>query len=83
GEADGLMVYGIRPNSIFRKIGLRNGDIIKDINGTPIISKEDVSLLFNDIELEDNLKLSLFRRGEIKELSYTPFMDEDDKGEKE
>ncbi len=83
GQADGLMAYGIRPNSVFRKIGLRNGDIIKEINGTPIISKDDVSQLFADIELEDNLKLTLFRRGKIKELSYTPFMDEDDKGEKE
>ncbi len=83
GQADGLMVYGIRPNSVFRKIGLKNGDIIKDINGTPIISKDDISHLFTDIELEDDLKLTLFRRGKIKELSYTSFMDEDDKGEKE
>ncbi len=83
GQTDGLMVYGIRPNSIFRKIGLSNGDIIKNINGTPIVSMDDVSHLFNDIENEDDLKLILFRKGKIKELFYTPFMDEDDKGEKE
>jgi general secretion pathway protein C len=42
GEPDGLMVYGIRPNSVFREIGLRNGDIIKDVNGVAIVSKNDI-----------------------------------------
>ena len=70
GEADGLMVYGIRPNSIFRQIGLRNGDIIKDINGTPIVSAEDASSLFTEIEGADNARVTLFRRGRVKELVY-------------
>ena len=70
GEPDGLMVYGIRPNSIFRKMGLRNGDIIKDINGTPIVSAEDASSLFSEIEDADDAKVTLFRRGKVKELFY-------------
>jgi len=83
GEPDGLMVYGIRPNSVFRKIGLRNGDIIKDVNGAAIVSKSDVSNLLAEIEDQDDLKLTLFRRGKLKELLYTPFAEEDDKGEEE
>ena len=83
GEPDGLMVYGIRPNSVFRKIGLRNGDIIKDVNGAAIVSKSDVSDLLAEIEGQDDLKLTLFRRGKVKELTYTPFPEEDDKGEEE
>jgi general secretion pathway protein C len=81
GEADGLMVYGIRPNSVFRKIGLRNGDIIKDINGNAIVSKNDISSLFSEVEDPENLKITLSRRGKIKELNYTPFPEENDKGE--
>ncbi|MEN8210891.1 MAG: type II secretion system protein N [Thermodesulfobacteriota bacterium] len=83
GEPDGLMVYGIRPNSVFSKIGLRNGDIIKDVNGTVIVSKDDISNLFDGIEDQESLKLTLFRRGKVKELTYTPNPYEDDKGEEE
>ena len=70
GEPDGLMVYGIRPNSVFRQMGLRNGDIIKGINGTSILSAEDASSLFREIEGADNAKVTLFRRGQVKELIY-------------
>jgi len=83
GEPDGLMVYGIRPNSVFREIGLRNGDIIKDVNGVAIVSKNDVSGLFAEIEDQEYLKLTLFRRGKIKELTYTKSPEEYDKGEEE
>lgn len=83
GEPDGLMVYGIRPNSVFRKIGLRNGDIIKEVNGVGIVSENDVPSLLTEIEDQDDLKLTLFRRGKIKELTYTPFPKDDDKGEEE
>ena len=70
GGADGLMVYGIRPNSVFRKIGLRNGDIIKDINGTEIVSAEDASSLYDKLKDADNAKITLLRRGKIEELYY-------------
>ena len=83
GEPDGLMVYGIRPNSVFREIGLRNGDIIKDVNGVAIVSKNDVSGLFAEIEDQEYLKIILFRRGKTKELIYTQLPEEEeyDKGE--
>jgi len=58
GEPDGLMIYGIRPNSIFRKFGLRNGDIIKEFNGTPITSAEDATRLFPEIKAADNARIT-------------------------
>ncbi|MCP4023820.1 MAG: PDZ domain-containing protein [Desulfobacteraceae bacterium] len=70
GEPDGLMVYGIKPKSIFRKIGLKNGDIIKDINGTPIVKSEDAQELYTSLEEPSNAKVTLIRRGEKKELIY-------------
>ena len=79
GEPDGLMVYGIRPKSVFRKIGLRNGDIIKDINGATVNSNEDISPLLTEIKDQENLKISIFRRGKAKELIYNPFLEEDNK----
>ncbi len=69
GQVDGLMVYGIRPNSEFRKMGLRNGDIIKEMNGTSLRSAEDASLLLNG-EDQGNGKLTILRRGKEKELFF-------------
>ncbi|MBC2704559.1 type II secretion system protein N [Desulfobacula sp.] len=70
GEPDGLMVYGIRSNSVFRRVGLRNGDIIKDVNGIPIISAGDASSLFSEIEDTGNARITLLRKGKVKELVY-------------
>lgn len=70
GEPDGLMVFGIRPNSIFSNIGLRNGDIVKQINETPIASEEDAASIFSEIINSDQSKLTLFRRGKVQELVY-------------
>jgi general secretion pathway protein C len=70
GEPDGLMLFGIRPDSVFRQIGLINGDIIKDINGTAIISAEDASSLYTEIKEADNAKIIISRRGKEKELFY-------------
>lgn len=70
GEPDGLMVYGIRPNSVFRQIGLRNGDIIKDINGTTIVAVEDAMNLYTEVSEADSAKITLLRRGREKEIMY-------------
>src|SRR5665811_1614516 len=36
GQADGMILSNIKPNSIFRRMGLRNGDILTAIDGRPI-----------------------------------------------
>lgn len=70
GIPDGVMVYGIRANSFLAKMGIRNGDIIKDINGVPVTSAGDEMLLFSEMEQGGDGILRLLRRGEQKELSF-------------
>jgi len=70
GEPDGLMVYGIRPNSFFKQLGLKNGDILKDINGIAIVSPEDTSSLYSEINEAEEARITLLRRGKIEELNY-------------
>lgn len=70
GIPDGVMVYGIRANSFLAKMGIRNGDIIKDINGVPVTSAGDETLLFSEMEQGGDGILRLLRRGEQKELSF-------------
>lgn len=70
GSPDGIMVYGVKPESIFNRAGLRNGDIIKTINGTPVETVEDASSLLSGLENSGDARVTLIRRGETKELSF-------------
>jgi general secretion pathway protein C len=36
GELKGFVFSRIKKNSLFAKVGLRDGDIVEDINGTPL-----------------------------------------------
>ncbi len=70
GVPDGLMVYGIRPDSIFRQIGLRNGDIVKDINGTPIVTAADGMNMLMEIQETQEIGMTVLRRGKTMDLSF-------------
>lgn len=72
GEQDGVMVYGIRPNSVFREIGLRNGDIVQGVNGRSVSSTEDMYGLLNDFQSLEGIDITLLRRGKETNLSYSP-----------
>lgn len=63
GEVDGLSVTGVKAGSIFRKMGLRNGDIVKSVNGNDIKSPEDLLSLYSDLQAEDNISIKIIRRG--------------------
>jgi general secretion pathway protein C len=70
GSPDGVMVYAIKPDSVFNKAGIRNGDIVKSINGTQVSSVEDASSMLSGMENAATAKLTVVRSGEIKEISY-------------
>ena len=63
GEPDGLAITQVKTGSIFRKMGLRSGDIVKSVQGNDIKSPEDLMELYNDYQSEDKLSLQIIRRG--------------------
>jgi len=71
GKPDGLSFTGIRPNSIFRKMGLRNGDVITNVNEENITNVNDTVELFRQLEEPDGLELKIKRRGRDRLLKYT------------
>jgi general secretion pathway protein C len=71
GEADGLTVTGIKAGSIFRKMGLRNGDIVKGVNDNEIKTAEDLISMYDDLRLDSNVSLQIIRRGRETNLNYT------------
>ena len=46
GKSDGLLLYGIQPDSLFRKMGIKNGDIIMGVDGNEIESVDDALALY-------------------------------------
>jgi len=70
GRPSGISITGIRPNTIFRSMRLRNGDIITGVNGTPIESVEDAMRIFGDLSSASEVQLEIKRRGRKRVLNY-------------
>ncbi len=64
GEPDGLAITGVRAGSIFRKMGFRNGDIVKSVEGKEIKSPEDLISLYGDLQSEESVSIQYIRRGQ-------------------
>jgi general secretion pathway protein C len=70
GEADGLSISRIRPNSIFTKLGLRNGDVVQAIDETPIQSPDDILSLYEKIKSGSTISIQINRRGQRQTINY-------------
>lgn len=67
-QKDGMRFFGIRPSSIFYKIGLRNGDTLHRINDVELSDVENALTLFGELRNESEFYINFTRRG--KKLSY-------------
>jgi general secretion pathway protein C len=70
GVADGLVVSNIKPNSIFARMGLRNGDIVQGLNGRNIQTPDDVMEMYERLKSGSSLAVQVMRNGEEKIINY-------------
>jgi general secretion pathway protein C len=70
GKPAGISITGIKPNAIFRKLRLRNGDIITGVNGQSVASVEDAVRVFGALSTEGPLQVMVKRRGKEETLEY-------------
>ena len=63
-------MFAIRPGSLFAKIGLQNGDVIKRINGVEISGPEQAFEAYQQLKDETSIQIDLSRRDENKSFSY-------------
>ena len=70
GQAAGISITGIKPNAIFRKMRLRNGDIITGVNGNSIDSVEDAVKFVEQLSSGSDIQLQIKRRGREQSLDY-------------
>lgn len=70
GKAAGISITGIKPNAIFRKLRLRNGDIITGVNGMPIASVDDAVQAMSSLSPDGPVQVKVKRRGQEEVLEY-------------
>ncbi len=70
GKPDGLAITNVKDDSIFSRMGLRNGDVVKGMNGRPIKAPNDALALFRKLRSGDSFSLELSRRGAPETISY-------------
>ncbi len=70
GKADGLAVSNIKGDSIFAKLGLRDGDVVQGVNDRPIRSPDDILSFYNKLRSESRMSLQINRRGQERTINY-------------
>lgn len=70
GQSVGLRLFAIRPDSLYSKIGLRNGDILMSINGKSLADLSEAIKLFETMKQERSFTLVLERNRETSEFRY-------------
>jgi general secretion pathway protein C len=66
----GFLVREIQPGSVYEKLGLRVGDVIKTVNGQPVNSVEDVMRLYAQFGSASNVQIDVRRGGRDESLTY-------------
>ena len=63
----GLYVTDVQPNSDAWAKGVRPGDILMEVNGTPVLTTADVSDIKNQFTVGDSLHFTIWRSGQVLE----------------
>ena len=70
GQSTGFRLFAIRQNSIFDKIGLRNGDIIQSINGSDINDPAKALELFGQLRNQRQISVRFQRNKDPMTVTY-------------
>lgn len=70
GVTQGFLVRMVRSNSLVAKLGIKRGDLIKEVNGVPLDSPEKALQVFQQLREAKNVSVNLLRRGKPLTYSY-------------
>jgi general secretion pathway protein C len=63
GVAQGFKLFSIRPDSIYTKIGVQNGDVLKRINGYDLNSPEKALEIYSKLKEANRIDIEIERNG--------------------
>ena len=70
GKIGGIILTRIKPDSLFHKMGLENGDIIKGVDGENIESVEDIQEFYKSLKASPDVQLQIKRKGKHKDIIW-------------
>ena len=70
-QDNGLRFFGIRSNSIFWKIGIKNGDTLHRINNVELNDIERALGIFEELRHQSSFTIDLTRAGQKHTYEYT------------
>lgn len=71
GVQQGYIVSNIVPGSLYERLGLKNGDIIIDVNDKKLDSADDVLQLVNVMQSGGGVSVNLMRNGKTESINYS------------
>jgi general secretion pathway protein C len=71
GKQEGYIISDIKPESLYSKLGLQNGDIIMDVNYKRMQTADDVLQLVNLMQSGTPITLNMKRNGKTETLNYS------------
>jgi len=71
GVANGFKLFSIVPDSLYAKIGVQNGDVIRRINGYEMNSPDKALEIYQKLRDASRIEIELERRGETLRKSYS------------
>jgi hypothetical protein len=70
GKPNGFKLYAIRPDSLWAKLGLLNGDTVTAINGYDLTSADKALEVYTKVREATSLQVDLVRRGQSMTITY-------------
>jgi type II secretion system protein C len=70
-QVEGLKITDLKDIPMAKAFGLKEGDIIRQVNGHRLVSKQQAFQVFKKARSETTMSLELLSDGETKELSLT------------
>ncbi|HZH79333.1 MAG TPA: type II secretion system protein GspC [Archangium sp.] len=66
----GFKMFSIRPDSLYARIGLQNGDVLQRINGLTINNVQDGLMAFHKLRESPRIELEVERNGQSMRMNY-------------
>ena len=66
----GFKLFAIRPNTLYSKLGLRNGDVVLKLNGIELNNPESALNAYQGLKDAQTVTMDIVRRGKPKTLKF-------------
>ncbi|MEK7286007.1 MAG: type II secretion system protein GspC [Nitrospirota bacterium] len=70
GKPDGFRIYSIRQDSLYERIGLQNGDILKRVNNIDVGNPQNFLEVFERLKGERHIRVELIRNNKEETFNY-------------